>query len=92
VLLDIENDGAGQVKRAYPAALLVFILPPSLEELERRLRSRGDTAEADVRKRLAVAESQIEDAHRHFDHLVINADVGAVADEIVSILTSADGS
>lgn len=91
VLLDIENDGAGQVKRAYADALLVFILPPSMTELERRLRSRGDTSDKDIEKRLAVAQSQIADARDNFDHLVTNTEVGAVADEIVSILTAADG-
>jgi len=92
VLLDIENDGAGQVKRAYPEAVLVFILPPSLEELERRLRNRGDTSRFDVKKRLAVADSQIGEARENFDYLVTNTEVGAVADEIVSILAAADGS
>jgi guanylate kinase len=91
VLLDIENDGAGQVKDAYPDALLVFILPPSLDELERRLRARGDTAEDDIQKRLSVASAQIEEAEQKFDHRVVNSDVGAVADEIVSILAAADG-
>lgn len=91
VLLDIENDGAGQVKRAYPDAVLVFVLPPSRAELERRLRSRGDTSEADIAKRLAVADAQIAEAHQKFDHLVTNNEVAAVADEIVSILSSADG-
>ncbi len=91
VLLDIENDGAGQVKQAYPEAVLVFILPPSLEELERRLRERGDTADADIEKRLSVAASQIAEAEWKFDHRVVNSEVTAVADEIVSILTSADG-
>lgn len=91
VLLDIENDGAGQVKSSYPEAVLVFILPPSLEELERRLRDRGDTSESDIQKRLAVAAEQIEEAEWKFDYRVINSEVGAVADEIVSILTSADG-
>mgnify|MGYP001814286229 CR=1 FL=1 len=91
VLLDIENDGAGQVKRSYPDAVLVFILPPSLEELERRLRDRGDTSERDIEKRLAVAADQIREAEWKFDHRVTNSEVTAVADEIVSILASADG-
>jgi guanylate kinase len=91
VLLDIENDGAGQVKHSYPEAVLVFILPPSLDELERRLRHRGDTAEADIKKRLSVAGSQIAEAHENFDYLVTNSEVGVVADELVSILTAADG-
>ncbi len=92
VLLDIENDGASQVKNAYPDAVLIFILPPSLEELDRRLRDRGDTSAEDIEKRLAVAESQIEEAHQYFDHLVTNTQVSAVADNIVSILSSADDS
>ena len=91
VLLDIENDGAGQVKKAYSDAVLVFILPPSLEELERRLRDRGDTAEEDIQKRLGIAASQMQEAELKFDHRVVNSEVGAVADEIVSILHSADG-
>ncbi len=91
VLLDIENDGAGQVKAAYPAALLIFILPPSLEELERRLRDRGDTAPEDIEKRLSVAAEQIEEAKVKFDHSVVNDRVNDVADEIVSILTGAGG-
>lgn len=91
VLLDIENDGAGQVKKSYPDAVLVFILPPSLGELERRLRARGDTPEADIRKRLSVAASQMEEAESKFDYRVVNSEVGAVADEIVSILHQADG-
>ena len=91
VLLDIENDGAGQVKRAYPRALLVFVLPPSMEELERRLRGRGDTSDRDVERRLQIARDQMAEAGDRFDHLVTNYDVGAVADEIVSILTAAAG-
>ena len=92
VLLDIENDGAGQVKESYPESLLVFILPPSLEELERRLRDRGDTSEEDIQKRLSVAAEQIDEATWKFDHTVINDQVDVVADEIVSILTAAGGS
>ncbi len=91
VLLDIENEGAGQVKRAYPGALLVFILPPSMEELERRLRGRGDTSDTDIERRLAVARDQIDEARAEFDHLVTNYEVDVVADEIVSILSAAAG-
>ncbi len=91
VLLDIENDGAGQVKEAYPEAVLVFILPPSLAELERRLRDRGDTSEEDIEKRLAVAASQMEEDVWKFDHRFTNAEVDDVADQIVSILTAAGG-
>jgi guanylate kinase len=92
VLLDIENEGAGQVKRAYPEAVLVFILPPSMDELERRLRGRGDTSDDDIQRRLSVAQEQIEHAGQLFDYLVTNTVVDTVADEIVSILTAVDGS
>lgn len=91
VLLDIENDGAGQVKRAYPQALLVFVLPPSMEELERRLRGRGDTSEEAMERRLLIARDQIAEAGEVFDHLVTNHEVDVAADEIVSILTAAAG-
>lgn len=86
VILDIENDGAHQVKAAYPAAILVFVLPPSREELERRLRSRGDTADDDIARRLAVADEQIADARAFYDHLVVNDDLQAAISRIVSIL------
>lgn len=87
VLLDIENDGAGQIKHSYPDAVLVFLCPPSLAELERRLRSRGDTSDEEVRRRLAVAEDQIADAEENFDHLVVNDDIATAADEVTGILS-----
>jgi guanylate kinase len=91
VLLDIENDGARQVKQAYPRALLIFVLPPSMDELERRLRGRGDTSEEDIERRLLIARDQMDEAGKVFDHLVTNYEVDVVADEIVSILTAAAG-
>ncbi len=87
VLLDIENDGAGQVKAAYPESVLIFIVPPSLEELERRLRDRGDTDDDSIRRRLAVAESQIVDAEANFDHLVVNDEIEAAAARVTGILS-----
>ncbi len=86
VVLDIENDGAHQVKRAFPLAVLIFIMPPSRPELERRLRSRGDTSEGDVERRLAVADEQIMDARENYDHLVVNDDLEAAIYQVVSIL------
>lgn len=86
VVLDIENDGAHQVKGSYPDAVLVFVLPPSREELERRLRSRGDTSDEDIERRLAVADEQIADAHAFYDHLVVNDELETAISRIVSIL------
>lgn len=86
VLLDIENKGAMQVKDAHPDAITVFLAPPSLTELERRLRNRGDTDDAAIVRRLAVAEEQMVHAAGHYDHVVVNGDVTAVVAEIRRIL------
>lgn len=86
VVLDIENNGAHQVKAAFPEAVLVFIVPPSIDELERRLRSRGDTSDEAVRKRLSVAESQIADAEGSFDHLVVNDVLETAISQVIPIL------
>jgi len=86
VVLDIENDGAHQVKQAYPSAVLTFLMPPSRQELERRLWNRGDTSEEDIERRLAVADEQIADAREHYDHLVENDDLETAIYQVVSIL------
>lgn len=86
VVLDIENDGAHQVKRAYPSAVLLFLMPPSRAELERRLRSRGDTSDRDIEARLAVADEQMLDARESYDYLVVNDDLETAIYRVVSIL------
>lgn len=86
VILDIENDGAHQVKRAYPTSVLVFLMPPSRDELERRLRERGDTSEVDIERRLAVADEQMIDAQEYYDFLVVNDDLEGAISRVVSIL------
>jgi guanylate kinase len=86
VILDIENDGAHQVKHSYPAATLVFLMPPSRAELEHRLRSRGDTTDHDIVRRLAVADEQILDAREYYDYLVVNDDLESAISQVVSIL------
>jgi guanylate kinase len=86
VILDIENDGAHQVKEAYPSAVLVFLMPPSRAELEHRLRSRGDTTNRDIDRRLAVADEQILDARAFYDHLVVNDNLEGAITQVVSIL------
>ncbi len=86
VILDIENDGAHQVKAAHPRAILVFLMPPSRNELEHRLRSRGDTTDDDIERRLAVADEQILDAREHYDHLVVNDNLECAISQVVSIL------
>jgi len=86
VILDIENDGAKQVRQAFPSAVLVFITPPDLEELEKRLRGRGDTAEDDVQKRLAVATIQIAEAPGVYDFVVENRGLDVAIGQVLDIL------
>lgn len=85
VLLDIEPNGAKKVKESAPDAMLVFIMPPSLEELERRLRGRGDTSEEQIVIRLDRAKWEMEQ-RVWYDHVVVNDDVDRCADEILSLI------
>ena len=85
VILDIEPNGAFAVRSKRPDAVLIFIAPPSMEELERRLRSRGDTPEDQIRIRLDRAKWEMEQTP-HYDYVVINDQVDTCADEIVNIV------
>lgn len=71
VLLEIDWQGAEQVRRLYPNAVMVFILPPSMAELERRLRSRAQDSDAVIRRRLENAVEEISHAVE-FDYVIIN--------------------
>ncbi len=71
VLLEIDWQGAEQVRRAMPACVSIFILPPSRAELERRLRARATDSEATIEKRLAASREEIAHAHA-FDCIVVN--------------------
>lgn len=85
VLLDIEPNGARQVKQAAPEAILVFIMPPSVEELERRLRGRGDTSEEQINLRMERATWEMEQ-RSWYDHVVVNDDASRCAQEILDII------
>lgn len=74
MLFDIDVQGAAQLRRTIPGARLIFILPPSREELERRLRSRGTENEESVTKRLAMAERELAQAH-WFNLWIVNDDL-----------------
>ena len=89
VLLDIEPNGAFLVKKARPDATLIFIAPPSLEELEKRRRSRGDTAEDQIKLRLGRVAWEMEQGKR-YDHYVINDQVEACAEKILNIIANAN--
>lgn len=85
VILDIEPNGAFNVRAWLPEAVLIFVAPPSLEELERRLRNRGDTPEEQIRLRLSRARWELEQSKR-YDHVVINGQADVCADEILNII------
>lgn len=71
LLLEIDWQGAAQVRRLYPTSVAIFILPPSVEELGRRMRSRGLDAEAVIERRLANAREELSHAPE-FDYVIIN--------------------
>ena len=87
VLLDIDVNGAKQVKEHSPEAVLVFIMPPSLEELERRLRGRGDTPEEQIRIRMERSRWEMEQSS-WYDYVVTNDDAQRCADEILNIIAN----
>ena len=89
VLLDIEPNGAFIVKHARPDAQLIFIAPPSLEELEKRLRSRGDTSEEQITKRLGRSAWEMEQGKK-YDHYVVNDQVETCAEAILNIIANAN--
>lgn len=88
VVLEIEVDGAQQVKALQPDALLLFVLPPTRAEQERRLRARGDAPETVV-ARLRKAEDEEPVGRRLADHVVVNDDLDATIDEMLSIIEHA---
>jgi guanylate kinase len=86
VVLDIENEGAKQIRASFPEALLIFVSPPDLGTLEDRLAGRGDTRKSDIDLRLAVAAKQIAEAPEVYDHVVVNKDLDRAIDEVLDIL------
>lgn len=87
MIFDIDYQGARQIRAKVPEVTSVFILPPSMEELERRLRGRASETEEAVRRRFAVAEREIEH-YALFDYLVVNEHVDRAFDELRSIIVA----
>ncbi|MGB9846413.1 MAG: guanylate kinase [Desulfotomaculales bacterium] len=87
VLLEIDVQGGLQVKEKFPDAVLIFLLPPSLEELRARLAGRGSEPEEEVERRLAWALSELRTFPR-YDYAVVNDRVEEAAEKIRSIITA----
>lgn len=85
VLFDVDYQGARQIRVRYPDAITIFILPPSLQELERRLRSRASDDEPTIRRRLAAALGEIEH-YGFFDYVVMNDDLDDASRRLESIV------
>ena len=86
LILEIDWQGAAQVRTTLPECVSIFILPPSRAELERRLRGRGTDAEAVIQRRLRDAAADM--THwREFDHVVVNDDFGTALDELRDVVT-----
>lgn len=87
VILEIEVVGARQVKQTYPDALLLFICPPSMQELEQRLRGRGNDSEAAITKRLEQAKVELA-ASNEYDQKIVNNDLETALKEIEAAIFS----
>jgi guanylate kinase len=85
LVLEIDVQGAAQVKRTLPSAVAIFIMPPSREALEERLRSRGQDAPEEVSRRLAQARQEILSLSGYYEYLVINDDLERAGREVQAI-------
>ena len=85
VLLEIELEGARQVRRSFPQAFHIFLAPPSFEELEQRIRGRGTDSEEAIQKRLARARQELE-AQGEFDAVVVNDDLDLALAELERLM------
>ena len=85
VLLDIEVQGARQIREKMPDAVMIFIVPPSMEELEKRLRGRGTDTERAIEARLIRARQEYKEAD-FYDYLIVNDDVDKAAEQLNAII------
>ena len=88
LVLEIDVQGAAQVKQKLPESVAIFILPPSREELERRLRSRGQDSDDEIARRLAWARAEIAEFGKYYDYCVVNDDVTRAGNEVQAIVTA----
>lgn len=86
ILLDIDTQGAKNIKKLFPESVLIFILPPSIEELKRRLKNRGELPETMAKRLLKVGEEVSQ--YSFYDYLVVNDDLGRALEDIISIIRS----
>ena len=85
VMFEIDTLGAKQIKSIYPESVTIFIIPPSFEILEKRLRARGTDSEDSIRRRLSCARSELE-KYKQFDYIVFNDDLESSIQKVLSII------
>jgi guanylate kinase len=88
LVLEIDVQGAAQVKEKLPESVAIFILPPSREELEHRLRSRGQDSDEEIARRLAKARDEIAAYGKFYDFCVVNENVETAGREVQAIVTA----
>ena len=87
VVLKIDVQGGLNVKRARPDAVMVFLVPPSMEELEKRLRSRNTDSDEDVTRRLLNARKELEQIP-HYDYIIENSSLPSAAEELKAVIVA----
>ncbi|MFL5345249.1 MAG: guanylate kinase [Hyalangium sp.] len=87
-VFDIDVQGGQAIKRKHPDAILVFVLPPSMEELERRLRDRKTDSDETIRRRMLAARSEIERGIASYDYIVVNDDFERAFQELRSVVVA----
>lgn len=85
-IFDIDVQGGSTIKAKYPGAVSVFILPPSMHELERRLRDRKTDPEDTIRKRLGLARVEVERGTSSYDYLIVNDDLNRAFDDLLAVI------
>ncbi len=87
IILEIEVQGAMKVKESYPEGVFIFLVPPSLHELEQRINSRGTETEEAIRDRLLTAENELK-MIEHYDYVVVNDKIESACSRIKSIIVA----
>lgn len=87
IIIEVDVNGAAQIRKKLPEAVSIFIMPPSFEELKRRLRGRGTESEELIEKRLNSALGEIKRA-TEYDYIIVNDNITAAADDILSVILS----
>lgn len=85
VMFEIDTLGAQSIKRIYPESVAIFIIPPSFEVLERRLRDRGTDSEESIRRRLSFSKAEL-GKYKKFDYIVFNDDLEKAIEDVLSII------